>query len=591
MSWAEWLTVGAVALMTGALVATRIAPDLVVLGTLTLLLAAGVVAPEEALRGFANEGLVTVAALFVVAGAMRNTGALDHLVTYALGRQRSLWGAQLRLMLLVAALSTVINNTPLVAIFLPLVVDWSRRNGLSPSKLLMPLSFATILGGLCTVLGTSTNLIVAGLWNRDFPDRPMTLTTITWIGLPCCLVGLVYLAFLSRRWLPDRNAPRTQLDNPREYTVEMVVEPHSPIVGKTIEQAGLRHLPGLFLIEIDRNGTVLPAVAPQEKLHADDRLIFAGIVESVVDLQRIPGLKPATDQVFKLDAPRSHRCLIEAVVSSSCPVVGRTIRDGRFRNRYQAVVLAVSRQGQRLRQKVGDIVLQPGDTLLLEAHPWFVEQYRYAHDFLLLSQVADSTPPRHDKRWLALAIFVGMVGIVASGFVGTAPAAMLAAALLILGRCIAGDEARKAVEWPIVLVIGGSIGIGSAVESTGLAQRCAALTTGLTGHDPWLALTVIYAATMLLTELLSNNAAAILMYPIAVATANHFGASPLPFVLALTIAASCGFAFPMGYQTHLMVYGPGGYQVRDFLRLGGPLNLIVGATTCILVPLVFPLFP
>jgi di/tricarboxylate transporter len=368
----------------------------------------------------------------------------------------------------------------------------------------------------------------------------------------------------------------------------MRVTPESPLIGQTIEQAGLRHLPGVYLMEINREKEVLAAVAPEERLQANDQLVFVGVVDSVVDLQRFRGLIPATDQVFKLAGLRSQRCLIEAVVSDTCPLIGQTIRDGRFRTLYNAVVIAVARNGERLRQKIGDIDLHPGDTLLLEAGPWFVQRQRNSRDFFLVSRVEDSTPPRHERAWMAWMILAGMVTTAALGWLSMLNASMLAAGLMLLTGCCTSTIARRSVDWQVLLVIAASFGIEQALRKSGAAHAMTSALLGLANANPWLALAMVYGATMLLTELISNNAAAALMFPIALATATSLQVSPMPFMIALTMAASYGFATPIGYQTNLMVYGPGGYHFTDYMRLGIPLNALLWAMTVLITPLVWP---
>ncbi|MCU0972178.1 MAG: SLC13 family permease, partial [Gammaproteobacteria bacterium] len=369
MTWEAWLALSVVAAVIALLAATRLSADVVLLAGVTVLLVAGVLTPSEALNGLSNEGMATVGVLYVVAAGLRETGAIGWVVQGVLGRPRNLAAAQVRLMAPVTTMSAFMNNTPVVAMFLPAVVDWARQNRLPISKLLIPLSYAAILGGTCTLIGTSTNLVVNGLVTNQAGLPGLGMFDITAVGLPSALIGMAYLILLGRWLLPDRKPVMSDLDDPRRYTVEMMVEQGSPLAGKTIEEAGLRHLPGMYLVEVERGGEVLPAIAPHQRLRAHDRLVFAGVVESVVDLQRFRGLVPASDQVFKLGVPRPERCLIEAVVSDSCPLVGKSIREGRFRNVYNAAVIAVARNNERIHAKIGDIVLRPGDTLLLEADP------------------------------------------------------------------------------------------------------------------------------------------------------------------------------------------------------------------------------
>ena len=587
MDWQAWATMGVVALVVATLAFTRAAPDVVMVGAVTLLLTVGVLTPAEALGGLANEGMVTVAALFVVAAGIRETGALEAIAHRALGRPRSVSEAQLRLSLPVASMSAFLNNTPIVAMMVPVVAEWARKHRISPSKLMMPLSFATILGGLCTLVGTSTNVVVHGLLRAEgLPG--MGMFEITWIGVPAAIVGIAYLVVASRWLLPERRPATAELGDPRAYTVEMVVEPGSLLVGQTIEHAGLRHLSGMYLLEIERDDTLLTAVGPDTRLEADDHLVFVGVVDSVVELRRVRGLKPATDQVFKLDAPRLDRCLIEAVVSESCPLLGKSIREGRFRSVYNAAVIAVSRHGERIAKKIGDIVLRPGDTLLLEGRPSFVDQQRNSRDFYLVSQVRGWSPPRYERGGTALAVLAAMVLAMGTEWITPLNAALLAAGLMVLTRACSVVAARRSVDWAVLLVIAASFALGQAMDKTGAAEAVARTLIGFAGTNPYLVLAAVYAVTMLFTELMSNNAAAVLIFPIAIATAHALDVNYRPFVMAATVAASCGFATPIGYQTNLMVYGPGGYRFGDYVRYGGLLNLLVAVIVVLLAPRVWP---
>lgn len=277
---------------------------------------------------------------------------------------------------------------------------------------------------------------------------------------------LLFTAMFGRRLLPQRQSILSQMENAREYTVEMLVETPSPLEGKTIEEAGLRQLPGMFLVEVNRDGHLMPAVSPRQTLRGGDRLLFAGVVDSVLDLQKIRGLKPATSQVFKLQSPRHQRCLVEAVVSESFPLLGKSIREGRFRTQYQAAIIAVARNGERIVRKIGDIVPRPGDTLLMETHPSFLERYRNTRDFLLVSRLDNSTPPRHERAWIAVVIMAGMVLTATLGWLSMLQASMLAAGFMLLTHCTSASAARRAVDWQVLIVIAAAFGIGIALEKT-----------------------------------------------------------------------------------------------------------------------------
>jgi di/tricarboxylate transporter len=599
MSWNEiWqaspvsqahFTLGIVGLVFGLLMLSQVTPDVILVGAVTLLLVTGILNPSEALAGMSNEGMIAVGILFVVGAGVRDTGGVDVIATRLFGRPKSPTVALVRMVLPTMGLSAFMNNTPLVAMLIPAVSDWARALRFPVSRFLIPLSYAAILGGTCTLIGTSTNLVVQGMLIKQM-GHGLGMFDITWVGLPAALVGGAFLV-LSARWLlPDRRPAISTSDDPREYTAEMEVAADSPLVGKSIEAAGLRHLPGAFLAEIDRAGVVIPAVSPQEVLRAGDRLVFVGIVESVVDLQRIRGLQPATDEVTKLDAPRTQRCLIEAVVSNSCPLVGHTIREGRFRNTYNAVVVAVARNGERLNQKIGDVVLHPGDTLLVEAHPSFADQQRNSRDFFLVSRLEDSNPPRHDRALIAVLIMLAMIVLVSFEWLSMLKASMLAAGLMIFTRCVSTDSARRSVDWEVLLAIAASFAVGTALEKTGAAREIAEGMIRLAGGNAWISLAVVYGVTLIVTELITNNAAAALMFPFAIDTAHGLEASYLPFVIAVMMAASAGFATPIGYQTNLMVYGPGGYRFSDYLKIGVPLDILIWIVTVALAPLVWPFF-
>lgn len=575
-----WFTVFVTLAMVAAMARNLASPDALLLGGLTVFLAAGILDPASAFSGFSNPAVLSVAALFVVAAGVRETGSLDVVGRKVLGRPRSMVSAQLRMMVPVSGMSAFLNNTPVVAMMAPLVSDWAKRNSLSVSRLLMPLSYAAILGGVCTLIGTSTNLVIAGMaLGRNIQ---FGMFEISVLGVPVLLVGVTYVVIASRWLLPDGSIGRTTLKNPREYTVLMRVEPDSPVRGQSIEEAGLRQLPGLYLVEIERKSRVMPAVSPTTRLEADDRLLFAGIVDSVVDLRKIRGLTPATDQIEKLEG-RPERRLIEAVVAAQSPFVGRTVRETGFRTNYNAAIIAVHRQGERIRSKVGDIQLRPGDVLLLETDPAFIQKHRHDPNFALLSEVQGSEPPKHDKAWLATTVLVAMVVAVTAELLPLLTAAVIASAVMLVTGCLTGEQARRSIELRVLVAIAAAFGVGAALERSGAAAGIGrsvvdvALPLGAVG-----VLGAIYVATALLTELVTNNAAAALMFPITAAAAEAAGIDLRPCLLVLMVASSASFSTPIGYQTNLMVYGPGGYRFADFLRFGMPLQLVLA---CVVIGL------
>jgi len=587
MGWEAWLTLAVVMGCFAMMAFTWISPDIIMSAGLTLLLVTGVLLPGEALAGFSNQGMLTVAVLYVVVSGLTETGAISWIVQDILGRPRHIRQAQARLMTPAAILSAFLNNTPVVAVFVPAVKVWARRNNLSLSRLLIPLSYASIAGGTCTLIGTSTNLVVNGLLVDQIGLPGLSMFDLAWIGLPIAVSVFLFVLMFSRRLLPDRKEPLVHGDGMREYTAEMMVEEGSPLEGCSIEAAGLRCLPGLYLAEIERDGAILPAVEPHERLEANDRLIFVGAIESVVDLHSFRGLVPATNQVFKLEGARKDRSFFEAVVSGTCPLVGKRVREGRFRTRYHAVIIALARNGERLHGKIGDMVLRTGDTLLLEARPNFIAQQGRSRDFLLVSEVGGFHPPNHKSAPVALAITIGMVALAASGLLSMLEAALVAAGLMIVSGCTSGQVARQAPDWQVLVVIATSFGVGAALQKSGAAGVLADGIIGLAGGSPWATLVLVFAATALLTAIATNNVAAVLAFPIALSVAHHMNVDVMPFAITIMVAASASFATPIGYQTNLMVYNAGGYRFTDFVRIGLPLTLLVGLVTVGLVPLIW----
>lgn len=588
LGWQAWTTI-AVTIGVFLLNAfTSLSAEIVFLGGTAVLFVSGILNEQDALAGFSNPGMITVAVLYIVVTGLSQTGGLNWISQRVLGLPQGQNAALFRLMAPVMGMSAFLNNTPVVAMFIPVVTDWSRKLRISPSKLMIPLSYAAIFGGICTLIGTSTNLVVNGLLVSATGLPGLRLFDLTLVGFPCAIVGMIYL-FISHPWLlPSRKPVISESDDVRQYTVEMMVPIDSPLSGKSIEQAGLRHLPGLYLVEVIRNRHIIPAVSPKEVLCDDDLLVFIGAIDSIVDLHRLRGLQPATDEVFKLDTPRSERCLIEAVVSNTCPMVGKTIREGKFRTQYNAVVLAVARNGERLPGKIGSIRLKPGDTLLLEANANFLSQQRISNDFYLVNGIPDSEPLRHEKAPLAIAILIIMVVLAAFGWMSMLKAAILASVAMIVTGCCSSVRAIRNIEWSVLLVIGAALSIGKALESTGAAGAIATSLIQFSGDNPWLALAIVYAVTNLLTEAITNNAAAALIFPIALALSKNLDVSFMPFAIAIMIGASASFSTPIGYQTNLMVYGPGGYKFSDFMRVGIPLNILFWLITVTLTPRFYP---
>lgn len=589
MSPEAWIAITVVLGTLVALITLTLPPYLILMGALTVLSVSGVLSGSEAFAGFGNTGLMTVAVMFVVAGGITSTGGVQWIVQNVLGRPSTIRSAIFRVFAPVAALSGFLNNTPVVATMIPAINTWCRRIDAAPSRLMIPLSYSAILGGTLTMIGTSTNLVVNGQY-QDLTGEPgFGLFAITLVGLPVAVVGGLFIVFLMPRILPDRRSP-TASESLREFTVEVAVDVAGPLVGKTIEQAGLRNLRTLFLVEIGRQGTVLSAVAGEEILLGHDRLVFAGDPDAIKDLLAIRGIQPSVGdkQQPTILESRPERRLVEAVVSTNCDAVGRTLKDSRFRERYGAVVLAVSRNGQRIKGGLGSIRIEAGDSLLMEARPGFVSKLQNSRDFLLISDL-DVDRPRHDKAGLAWGLLIAAVLAAATGLLSILDAGLLAAAGMLVTRCMTPAQALRTIDLPILITIGASLGLGTALASSGAAAGIAQQIVGIAGDHPVLLLILIYVTVQLLTEMITNNGAAVIMVPIALSLTEQLGLAPAPYLFAVMMAASASFATPLGYQTNLMVYGPGQYRMTDFLRAGIPMNIIVGITTLMTLVLSFEL--
>jgi di/tricarboxylate transporter len=585
MDWQSILTLVTLGGVLSTLAFSRIAADLVLMAAMALLLITGVLGPAQALAGFANPGVVTIATLYVVAAGLKETGAIQWVARLLLGHPKTERGAQLRMIVPTGVLSGFMNNTAVVAMFIPAIQDWAQRLGVPASRLLLPLSYAAILGGTCTLIGTSTNLVVDGMLQSE-QGIHLGLFELAWVGVPLLIVGGGFMVLFASRLLPDRGGLTEELELVREYGVEVEVM-SGPLNGKTIAEAGLRALNYGYLTEIDRGGRLITAVEPDRTLQTGDKLYFVGAPECASELRRIHGLKPANASVHKLELKNHQRCLVEVVLGPEFAALGSTVRDSRFRTRFNAVILSVSREGRRVPGKLGDITFKMGDTLLLEASQQFEEQYRFRRDFLLVSALNNSTPPDFHKAPRALAILAVMVLLSASGLLAILEAAFLAAGAMIATGCITASRARRSVDLPVLVVIGASFALGNAMTETGTAQWIAGGLLSFGSLTPWVALALVYGLTALFTELITNNAAAVLMFPIALAVSEQLGVNFLPFAVAVMFAASASFITPLGYQTNLMVYGPGRYRFTDYMRIGIPLSLLVAAVALGLIPLVW----
>lgn len=578
--------------------------ELVMLTGLLVLVCCRVIKMDNALKGFANEAVLTIAAMFVVAAGLETTGAINTLSRLLLGRPKP-GTPLLRLFGPVAGLSAFTNNTPQVALMIPIFAHLAKKLRISPSKLMIPLSYAAILGGTCTLIGTSTNFVIDGAL-RQAKMPGLGMWELGWIGIPVTIVGLIYLVTIGQKLLPNRTDLLEYAEShPREYTLELIVRSECELVGKTIRKSGLRDLPGLYVYAIERGGERLVPVSPDEGIQVHDILCFSGIVGTIVDAQKIRGLEPIDhhsptlvgakhDEVaaesLPQAAPRSGHQLCEVVISPASPLIGHSVKEADFRAHYGVPIVAVHRSGEKLQQKIGQIVLQPGDTLLVDAPDGFTKRWRNSRDFILVSGLEDTAPIEHRLAWLSLTILAGVVVGMTVFPEQSTLVSLIGGALTVLSGCLPWRDAQRAIEIPVLLLIASALGVSKALDSSGAAEWLAGhLLAVAQPYGKVAVLAAIVLLTGLLTELLSNNACAALMSVLALATAKQVGMDPRPLLIAVAVTSSYGFATPIGYQTNLMVLGPGGYRFADFLRVGIPLDLICWTMTIIVIPLVWTL--
>jgi di/tricarboxylate transporter len=493
-------------------------------------------------------------------------------------------------MIPVMLISAFVNNIPIVATLIPNIKKWAHKNNFPVSKLLIPLSYAAISGGMCTLIGTSTNLIIHGLLiDYDLPG--LGFFELSKIGLPIALIVILYVTFIGQKIIP---AYRDNLilfnESTREFVVEVKIEQTYPNIGKTIEQANLRHLKGLFLFQIVRKNREIAPVQPDEKIHLYDRLFFTGIPETIFDMVKTPGFHIIKDHDFDLANIDSDKYqTYEAVISNNSSLVGNNVRESKFRNKYNAVILAIHRNGHRINKKIGDIIFQSGDTLFMLGRKNFGKQWYNSQDFSLVSEsISDYSKPK-SKGNLALLLVVLMIVSVVTGIIES----LLVAALVITGvmfmtRIISIYDAKRSIDFNVLLVIVSSLGIAQAVANSGVSEQIAISFTHLFGRFGEIGIIAgLFIITSLTTEIISNNAAAALLFPIIISIASQMNIDLRPLVLTIAIAASTSFSTPIGYQTNLMIYSPGGYKFFDYLKIGLPLNIITCIITTILIVVLF----
>jgi di/tricarboxylate transporter len=582
-----WITLGVIVAVLGMLVWGRVSPAVIVFAGAVAVLVLGVVDAEQAFAGFSNSAPITVAALYVLAAGIEKTGALTPIMQSTLGNRGFYRRPLARTLLPTVGASAFLNNTPIVAMLIPQVMAWANRRDMSVSKLLMPVSFAAVLGGLITVIGTSTNLVVSGQMGSLGLEQ-IGFFEIGKIGLPIALLGVVLIILIAPRVLPDRRSPRREMEEEgRRFSVEMIVDEGGPVDGKTVEEAQLRSLSGLFLASVDRGDTTIAPVRPETVLRGGNRLHFVGPVKDVVELQDRRGLRSAElDHVLDLDDPSVR--YFEAVIGSRSPLVGRTLRDVGFRATYQAAVLGIHRSGHMVEGQIGHQELRVGDTLILVSDPEFRERWLDRADFLLVAELGGTPPVATTRAWIPVGLLVAVVVLAATGVFPILEGSLVAAIVLVATRVLSPLEARRAIDVEVIVVIASAFGLAAAMQSSGLAATVANSLVDLFGGfgDRGVLLGIVLA-TIILTEMVTNNAAALLMLPIAVAAASATGLDPRGAAIAVAVAASASFLTPIGYQTNTMVYGPGGYRFTDYARLGWVLTITVAVMVVSLVPLLW----
>jgi di/tricarboxylate transporter len=605
------LTLAVAAGALGLFLWNRLRVDVVGLIVMVSLILLGLVTPQEGISGFANEATVTVAAMFILSAGLLRTGAIDVLGRWV---ARLAGSSELRLLLvaclLVVPMSAFINNTPVVVVMIPLILGLTRELGIAPSRLFMPISFASQMGGTLTLIGTSTNLLVAGLVLELGLER-IRLFDITGPALVLTLIGLAYL-FTVGRWLtPTRQPAADVLDRYeiREYLSVLVVEEESPLAGQSLRESRFGEMHGLEVVGIERSGQRLPVPGPETAIAAGDLLLVHGKLPDLariaeVDHLRIAGTKPelrsrdgdGDEGKGDGDDEGEERVahpppLAELIVPPRSPVVGRSLRQLAFRGRYGVPVLAIQRHGQPLHERIRDIALEPGDIMLVEGTAAQLRQIHRSGDLALLGPV-DLPAKRIRKIKYSVPILLGVVLLAATGVTTILVSALLGVIAMFVTGSLTPEEAYREVDWMVIVLLGSLIPLGLAMQNSGAAEYVAAgllrLTTplGLLGI-----LATFYLLTSVITGLISNNAAAIVLTPIAVGTALALEVSPMPFVIAVMFAASNSFLTPIGYQTNTFVWGPGGYRFGDFFRVGAPLSVLLLIAATLVIPVFFPFHP
>jgi di/tricarboxylate transporter len=559
--------------------------EVTALGGATVMLVLGILPQADAIAVFSNTAPWTIAALFIIVGALVRTGALDWISAMAAGMvERRPKRTAMTMAATVAGMSAFINNTPLVVVFMPIFVRLGRQMQISASKLLIPLSYLTILGGTISLIGTSTNLVVDGVAQAN-GQAAFHIFEIAPVGIVLAAVGVLYLFLVAPRLLPDRTSMANLLSDKSRarFFTEVVIPPESNLVGREVTGVQLFKREGVRLIDVIRGDASLRRDLAGVTLQVGDRIVLRTAMTELLSLQRNKELK-RVDQLSSVESST-----VEVLISPECKMVGRRLGELRLRRRYGVYPLAVHRRDKNIGRQIDDLVVRVGDTLLLEGAPDDIQ--RLAQDMDLV----DITHPRERayRRTHAPIVIAVLVGIIVLSTLGVAPIATLSfigVAIVLLTRCIDADEAFGFVDGRLLALIFGMLAVGAGLERSGAVQIMVdTMAPGLSGVPPVLLVLAVHLLASLLTELVSNNAVAVILTPIAIGLAQTLGVDPRALIVAVMFGASASFATPIGYQTNTLVYGPGGYKFTDFLRVGLPLNIIASVVCAITIPLVFPL--
>ena len=583
-----WITIVTVLGMFATMLLTKLRADVVFLAAIGVLFVTGVLDAKEAFTGFSSTSVIVIGVLFVVVAGLTYTGVLQWIVRHLLGQPNSYGKAVIRLMLPVAGLSSFLSNTTVVAMFVGIVKMWSKKLGISPSKLLIPLSYASGMGGVCTLIGTPPNLIISGLY-ADKTGETMNVLATAIPGLFCLFIGVLSVIAM-RKLLPDRQAPESAFEATSEYTLELLVPSDNKYIGKKLGDAGLFDVKGGTLISMYHFDDVPSPVSKDEYLMGGDRLVYAGQIDELLELSKSHGLVSADHHIFSLSEVDVSNPVRTAYVTFGSSLIGKTIGGSTFEKDNNLTLIAVARRGQRITTSPRQVVLQAGDTLLL-ACPSKLDvstgPLTSQLQFFDSNQVVNIGP----KTLISAAIMVAMVAVSALGIMPLLQCAFIAAAAMLLLRCCNVEQAMKAINWDILMVFAGSVVLGLAIQKTGIAERLALGILDVCGTNPIVVMTSICFVGTFITEFISNTAAGAMFFPIMYQAAEKLGYDPFPFLIALMVSVSSSFATPIGSPTHMLVYAPGGYRFSDFMRIGLLMNLIILAANIFIVNIVYPLTP